>query len=88
MNDTANLVYSLCSGVPTAFQAWNLTVPIGAEPLADTQLNLSLSPHTLTLRFQPGSSSSEGLILKHRSQLKALLEEHPAIPSNIDIDTV
>jgi hypothetical protein len=84
--DTARQIERLCVRADPAFQAWSVTVPMDPSMLPDTELALSLSHFSLTLRFRTRSEHSAVLISKHRSQLQAMLEKLPALPQSIDID--
>ena len=86
LRDTADFVGSLCAGVDAGFQTWRMTVPLDARQLPETQLELSLSPHTLCLRFRAGSPESARLVLRYRQQLLDLLGQVPALPTHIDIE--
>lgn len=84
--ETARQIEWLCARTDPAFQTWSVTVPMDPETLPETELGLSLSHFSLTLRFRTRSEHSAVLVSKHRSQLQALLEKLPALPQNIDID--
>ena len=86
LRDTADFIGSLCAGIDAGFQTWRMTVPLDAQQLPETQLELSLSPHTLCLRFRAGSTESARLVLRYRQQLLDLLSQVPALPSHIDIE--
>jgi type III secretion control protein HpaP len=86
LRDTADFVGSLCAGIDAGFQTWRMTVPLDARQLPETQLELSLSPHTLCLRFRAASPESARLVLRYRQQLLDLLSQVPALPSHIDIE--
>jgi type III secretion control protein HpaP len=86
LSDTADFVGSLCAGIDAGFQTWRMTVPLDARQLPETQLELSLSPHTLCLRFRAVSPESARLVLRYRQQLLDLLSQVPALPSHIDIE--
>ena len=86
LRDTADFVGSLCAGVDAGFQTWRMTVPLDARQLPDTQLELSLSPHTLCLRFRAAAPESARLVLRYRQHLLDLLGEVPGLPSHIEIE--
>lgn len=86
LSDTAGFVGSLCAGIDGGFQTWRMTVPLDAQQLPDTRLELSLSPHTLCLRFQAGAPESARLVLRYRQQLLDLLSQVPGLPAHIDIE--
>lgn len=86
LRDTAGFVGSLCAGVDAGFQTWRMSVPLDARQLPDTQLELSLSPHTLCLRFRAGAPGSARLVLRHRQSLLDLLGQVPGLPSHIEIE--
>lgn len=84
--ETARQIEWLCARTDPAFQTWSVTVPMDPTTLPETELALSLSHFSLTLRFRTRSEQSAVLVSKHRSQLQTLLEKLPALPQNIDID--
>lgn len=86
LRDTADFVGSLCAGVDAGFQTWRMTVPLDARQLPDTQLELSLSPHTLCLRFRAAAPESARLVLRYRQHLLDLLGQVPGLPSHIEIE--
>jgi type III secretion control protein HpaP len=86
LRDTADFVGSLCAGIDAGFQTWRMTVPLDARQLPETQLELSLSPHTLCLRFRAVSPESARLVLRYRQQLLDLLSQVPGLPTHIDIE--
>lgn len=86
LRDTADFVGSLCAGVDAGFQTWRMTVPLDARQLPETRLELSLSPHTLCLRFRAAAPESARLVLRHRQSLLDLLGQVPGLPSHIEIE--
>ena len=86
LRDTADFVGSLCAGVDAGFQTWRMTVPLAARQLPDTQLELSLSPHTLCLRFRAAAPEPARLVLRYRQHLLDLLGQVPGLPPHIEIE--
>ena len=54
--------------------------------IAETELQIHLSPHWLTLRFATQSVVSAALVSRHRSRLLAQLERMPSLPYGIHIE--
>lgn len=80
----AQAIASLCLGSDPAFRHWTVQVPLDPAALPETSLALSLSLHSLQLRFSTQSAWSMRLLSMRSATLADML--HQALPSQRDID--
>ena len=57
-------------------EGWQVRMPLRADVLPETTLDLSISSYWLQLRFETTSVSSRELVLTHRAALVTLLESN------------
>ncbi|HEX6703332.1 MAG TPA: type III secretion HpaP family protein [Albitalea sp.] len=85
-SDLVHVIATLCARTDPAIEAWTVTLPMDPRLLPQTELQLSLSRHRISLRFQTQSGPSLELLSRHRSLLAAMLQQALSQSREIDIE--
>jgi hypothetical protein len=76
----------VCVHAAALGRSWTAEVPLDADVLPRSALKLTLSPHTLALRFRLGNAEATALVSTHVEILRAQLQALPDAPPDITID--
>jgi type III secretion control protein HpaP len=84
--ELVRVIVTLCVNTDPAIEAWSVVVPLNEQMLPQTELHLTLSRQSLSLRFHTQAPMSMRLLSLHRPTLAAMLQQ--ALPGDrtIDID--
>ncbi len=66
--------------------AWSVTLPLHPDPMPETEVTLSLSPHWLSVRFSTQSSASLQRLWKEFEKLRTVLKSCFGQDRDIDIE--